>query len=198
MHAGGGDLFGGGTARGLNLGRVEACCHAELDGGDGGAWPEGIAVDAVVADDQRNAEAGFRVHGLDRAGQVRGGGVQNRADVLVLRSGHPDRRCEHQAASIPADLLFEGHASEQIGDALFGRAGWDLYGRSVVLVMDCSLSSFEAVSFNYHLVVYDDFSVSPDRRSACRAYCGHRLYGRFCNDSSGCRIGSARICGRVC
>ena len=51
MHAGGGDLFGGGTARGLNLGRVEACCHAELGWEDGGAWPEGIAVDAVVADD---------------------------------------------------------------------------------------------------------------------------------------------------
>ncbi|EDN82244.1 hypothetical protein BIFADO_02372 [Bifidobacterium adolescentis L2-32] len=55
----------------------------------------------------------------------------------------------------------------------------------------------EAVSFNYHLVVYYDLGDFTNRRSACRAYCGHRLYGRFCNDSSGCRIGSARICGRV-
>ena len=67
MHAGGGDLFGGGAARGLDLGRVEAYGHAQLGGEDGGAGPEGIAVDAVIADDQRNAEAGLRVHGLDRA-----------------------------------------------------------------------------------------------------------------------------------
>ena len=140
MHAGGGDLFGGGTARGLNLGRVEACCHAELGWEDGGAWPEGIAVDAVVADDQRNAEAGLRVHGLDRAGQVRGGGVQNRADVLV-----DDQVIQIAAASIKlhhlADLLFEGHASEQIGDALFGRQVGILVWQ--VLVMDCSLSSLK-------------------------------------------------------
>ena len=196
MHAGGGDLFGGGTARGLNLGRVEACCHAELGWEDGGAWPEGIAVDAVVADDQRNAEAGLRVHGLDRAGQVRGGGVQNRADVLV-----DDQVIQIAAASIKlhhlADLLFEGHASEQIGDALFGRQVgilvWQVGG------VGHGLLTFlvEAVSFNYHLVVYYDLGDFTNRRSACRAYCGHRLYGRFCNDSSGCRIGSARICGRV-
>ena len=196
MHAGGGDLFGGGTARGLNLGRVEACCHAELGWEDGGAWPEGIAVDAVVADDQRNAEAGLRVHGLDRAGQVRGGGVQNRADVLV-----DDQVIQIAAASIKlhhlADLLFEGHASEQIRDTFFG-------GQVGILVWQVGgvghgLLTFlvEAVSFNYHLVVYYDLGDFTNRRSACRAYCGHRLYGRFCNDSSGCRIGSARICGRV-
>lgn len=164
MHAGGGDLFGGGTARGLDLGRVEACCHAELGWEDGGAWPEGIAVDAVVADDQRNAEAGLRVHGLDRAGQVRGGGVQNRADVLV-----DDQVIQIAAASIKlhhlADLLFEGHASEQIGDALFGRQVgilvWQVGG------VGHGLLTFlvEAVSFNYHLVVYD---ISCDSASRFR------------------------------
>ena len=196
MHAGGGDLLGGGAARGLDLGRVEAGGHAQLGGEDGGAGPEGIAVDAVVADDQRNAETGLRVHGFDRAGQVRGGGVQDRADVLV-----DDQVVQVAAARVKlhhlADLLFEGHASEQIGDALFGRQVgilvWQVGG------VGHGLLTFlvEAVSFNYHLVVYYDLGDFTNRRSACRAYCGHRLYGRFCNDSSGCRIGSARICGRV-
>ena len=119
VHAGGGDFLGGGAACRFDLGRVEADGHAQLRGEDGGAGPEGVAVDAVVADDQRDAETGFGVHGFDGFGQVGGAGVQDRADVLV-----DDEIVQVAAACVElhhlADLFLKGHAAEQVGDAFLG------------------------------------------------------------------------------
>ena len=119
VHARGGYFLGGGAACGLYLFGIPADGHAELLREDGGARPEGVAVDAVVTDDQRNAEAGLGVHGFDRAGQVGGRGVQDGADVLV-----DDQIVQIAAAGVKlhhlTDLLFEGHAAEQVRDAFFG------------------------------------------------------------------------------
>ena len=111
MHTGGGYLLGGGTACGLHLGRVEACGHAQLGGEDGGAGPEGIAVDAIVADDQWDAEACLGIHGFDRAGQIGRAGMQDGADMLA-----DDEVIQIAVSSVElhhlADLLFEGHTAE--------------------------------------------------------------------------------------
>ena len=72
VHAGRGDFFGGGTAGRFDGLRVPAQRHAELGGEDRGAGPEGVAVDAVVADDQRNAETGLGVHRFHGFRQVGG------------------------------------------------------------------------------------------------------------------------------
>ncbi len=111
MDAGGGDLFGGGASRGLYLGGVPARGHAELGGKYGGTGPEGISVNAIVADDQRDAETGLRIDGFNGAGKVRRAGMQNRADVFV-----DDEFVQISAACVElhhlADLLFEGHAAQ--------------------------------------------------------------------------------------
>lgn len=127
VHAGGGDFFGGRAADCLHCGGVPAGRHAQLRGEDGGSRPEGVSVDAVVADEQRDAEACFGVHGFDGARQVRRAGVQNRADVFG-----DDQIIEVAVAGIELhhlpDFLFEGHASEQVGDALRCRQFWVLIG----------------------------------------------------------------------
>ena len=85
-----------------------------------------------------------------------------------------DQVIQIAAASIKlhhlADLLFEGHASEQIRDTFFG-------GQVGILVWQVGgvghgLLTFlvEAVSFNYHLVFYDDSGNFTSRRSACRIW----------------------------
>ena len=123
MHAGGGDLLGGGAAGGLDLLGIPADGHAKLLGEDGGARPERVAVDAVVADQHGDIQACFGVHGLHHAGQVLGPGVQDRADMLVH-----DEIVEVGAAGVQlhhlADLLLQGHAAEQVRDALLnGQVG---------------------------------------------------------------------------
>ena len=74
-------------------------------------------MDAVVADDQRDVQTGLLVDHLHRARQVGRAGVQDGADVLV-----DDEVFEITAARVElhhlADLLFEGHAREQVGDSL--------------------------------------------------------------------------------
>ena len=127
VHAGGGDFFGGCAADCLHCGGVPAGRHAQLRGEDGGSRPEGVSVDAVVADEQRDAEACFGVHGFDGARQIGWAGVQNRADVFG-----DDQIIEVAVAGIELhhlpDFLFEGHASEQVGDALRCRQCWVLIG----------------------------------------------------------------------
>ena len=117
MHAGGGDLLGGGAAGGLNLLGIPADRHAELLGEDGGARPERVAVDAVVANQHGDVQTGFGIHGLHHTGQVLGAGMQDRADMLVH-----DEVVEVGAAGVElhhlADLLLQGHAAEQVRDAL--------------------------------------------------------------------------------
>ena len=150
MDAGGGDFLGGGASGFLDLLRIPGGGHAELLREDGGARPEGVAVDAVVADDQRDAQSGLAVDGFDRARQVFGGSVQNRADVLV-----DDQIVKVAAAGVElhhlADLLLEGHASKQVRDALFGgQFGvlvWQFVGHGILTFF------VEAMSFNYQLVV---------------------------------------------
>ena len=96
------------------------------------------------------------------------------ADFPIMTLNQTKMVIQIAAASIKlhhlADLLFEGHASEQIGDALFG-------GQVGILVRQVGgvghgLLTFlvEAVSFNYHLVFYDDSGNFTSRRSACRIW----------------------------
>jgi len=152
VHAGRGDFFGGGTAGRFDGLRVPAQRHAELGGEDRGAGPEGVAVDAVVADDEWDAETGLGVHGFDGARQVLGAGVQDGADVLVH-----DELVEVATAGVElhhlADLLFEGHAGEQVGDALGGGQVGVLVGQRFDCGFRCGrghgcvrLSGFRAVT----------------------------------------------------
>lgn len=83
--------------------------------------------------------------------------------LLTIRSSRSPLRAS--SCIIWADLLFEGHASEQIRDTFFG-------GQVGILVWQVGgvghgLLTFlvEAVSFNYHLVVYD---ISCDSASRFR------------------------------
>ena len=71
MHAGSRHFLGGGTARGLHFSEshVSPC---PIVPGNGGSRPEGIAVNAVVTDHQRNAETGFGVHRFHGFRQVGG------------------------------------------------------------------------------------------------------------------------------
>jgi len=109
-------------------------------------------VDAVVADDEWDAETGLGVHGFDGARQVLGAGVQDGADVLVH-----DELVEVATAGVElhhlADLLFEGHAGEQVGDALGGGQVGVLVGQRFDCGFRCGrghgcvrLSGFRAVT----------------------------------------------------
>ena len=64
VHAGAGDLFGGGTAGGLDLVRIPADSHAELGRENSGARPEGVSMDAVISDNQRDAQTRLLIDGL--------------------------------------------------------------------------------------------------------------------------------------
>ena len=64
VHAGAGDLFGGGAASGFDFGGVPADGHAELGGEDRGAGPEGVSMDAVISDNQRDAQTRLLIDGL--------------------------------------------------------------------------------------------------------------------------------------
>ena len=64
MHTGTRDLLGGSTAGGLDLVRIPADSHAELGRENSGARPEGVSMDAVISDNQRDAQTRLLIDGL--------------------------------------------------------------------------------------------------------------------------------------
>ena len=64
MYAGTRDLLGGGAAGGLDLVRIPADSHAELGRENSGARPEGVSMDAVISDNQRDAQTRLLIDGL--------------------------------------------------------------------------------------------------------------------------------------
>ena len=64
MYAGTRDLLGGSTAGGLDLVRIPADSHAELGRENSGARPEGVSMDAVISDNQRDAQTRLLIDGL--------------------------------------------------------------------------------------------------------------------------------------
>lgn len=145
MHTRGRDLFGSCPAHRFNLVRIPACRHAQLFGEDCRAGPEGVSVDAVVADDQGNAETCLRVDGLGRSRKGVRTGVQDRADVPVHNQVVQVAGACVELHHLP-DLFFQGHAGEQVVDAFFNRQIRVAVGELLaadVLAHTCSfLSSF--------------------------------------------------------
>ena len=64
MYTGTRDLLGGSTAGGLDLVRIPADSHAELGRENSGARPEGVSMDAVISDNQRDAQTRLLIDGL--------------------------------------------------------------------------------------------------------------------------------------
>lgn len=89
--------------------------HAELGGVDRGTLPEGVPVDAVLRDEQRDAQA--RPLGqLGRFEDALGRGVQDRPGVHVLDEvPYPVLRVQLEHLT---DLLGQGHPTDEVVDAL--------------------------------------------------------------------------------
>lgn len=58
------DLLSRSTAGGLDLVRIPADSHAELGRENSGARPEGVSMDAVISDNQRDAQTRLLIDGL--------------------------------------------------------------------------------------------------------------------------------------
>ena len=106
---------------------IPARGERQLGREDGRAFPERVAVDAVLTDEQRNAEAVLRGE-VHRAVDLRPENVEDGAGLTGV-----DER-EVFAARVPqhqlADLLLEGHAAEQVGDTFFDGQGGIAVGGS--------------------------------------------------------------------
>ena len=117
VDAGRSDLDRGGAGGLLHERGVPRRGQAELGRVDRGALPEGVAVDAVLGDEQRDLQAGGRGERVGLQDPL-GGGVQDRAGVHV-----GDQRADAvlgvELQHLP-DLLGQGHPGDQVGDPLGG------------------------------------------------------------------------------
>ena len=84
------------------------------------AGPEGVAVDAVVADDEWDAETGLGVHGFDGARQVLGAGVQDGATCLFTMSSS---RSPPRASSCIIWPTFSSRVMRESRSAMRSEAG---------------------------------------------------------------------------
>ena len=118
VDAGRRDFDGRGARDPLDQVGVPRCRHAELRREDRGALPERVAVDAVLADQQRDPQPRLQRQ-LAGTQHAFGRRVQDRADVLA----------QHMVVEVVArvelhhlpDLLFDRHAAEQVRDAVGDR-----------------------------------------------------------------------------
>lgn len=74
-------------------------------------------MDAVISDNQRDAQTRLLIDGLGGTRLILGAGMQNGSDMLIH-----DEILKIAAAGVKlhhlADLLFKGHTREQVGDPL--------------------------------------------------------------------------------
>ena len=113
-------LLGGHAAHPLEQLRAPARGRRELRREDVGALPERVAVDAVLADEQRDPETVLRreVHG---AADLRAENVQQRPGLPRVHERQVlAARVEHE--QLP-DLLLERHAGDEVGHALVDGEG---------------------------------------------------------------------------
>src|SRR4029079_16764357 len=91
--------------------RIPARRHGELGGEDVGAFPERVAVDAVLADEERNPESVLRGE-IHRGTDLRAEDVEQRSGLLRVDEGQVVAAgLEHQ--ELP-DLLLKRHAANQV------------------------------------------------------------------------------------
>ena len=115
MQPGRRHLDGGGAGHALDEVGVPRAGHRQLRREDRGARPERVPVDGVIGCQQRDAQTGLEARSIARDHRL-GGGVQDRAD-------HRDR---HEVVEVALgvelqhlpDLLGQGHATQQVLDAL--------------------------------------------------------------------------------
>ena len=120
VDAGRGHLLGGHAAHPLEELGAPARGHGELRREDVGALPEGVAVDAVLADQERDPEAVLRGE-VHRAADLRAEDVQQRPGLPRVDEGEVlAAGVEHQQL---ADLLLERHAGDEVGHALVDGEG---------------------------------------------------------------------------
>ena len=121
MNSGRNDFFSGHASHLFEQVSVPTGSHRQLSWENSRPFPEGMSMNGIFANDQRNAEAVLRcqVHGAiqflaeDVQNGARNTGVDER-QVVIAGVQHHD---------LP-NLFFKGHATEQVFHALFHAQRW--------------------------------------------------------------------------